>query len=134
MTVLARDFDQLRLPVRSRAHRLNPENDDMRAVLARRVAAMPGGGAGICSVGSDAVSVCGLDPAIRHQVLSRGWGKLRGREVLLHLPRDEQELEICWKILCYANRAETHTDDPQLTARVLPRLRVHPRFSRTTLQ
>jgi hypothetical protein len=98
------------------------------------VAAMPGSGAGICCVSNDTVSVFGLDLAIRHQVLSRGWGKLSRNEVLLFLPRDEEELEICWEILSYAHRAAADADDRSPVAGAPAWSGDLPRFLRTTLQ
>lgn len=50
-------------------------------------------------IGRDGVAVHGLGRAEKHQILSRGWGKLRKRDVLIYLPRDERELEICWSII-----------------------------------
>lgn len=134
MAVPARNFDRLRLPARSRANRFTHNDEGLTTVLAERVAAMPDGGAGICSVGGDTISVWGLDPVSRHQVLSRGWGKLGRQEVLLFLPRDEEELEICWSILSYAYLTAAHADSRPPFARMSPWSSDLPRFSRTTLQ
>ena len=56
----------------------------------------------LCRIGSEGISVEGLSDNERHQVLSRGWGRLEKRSVCLFPPRDDEELEICWSILCRA--------------------------------
>jgi len=50
-------------------------------------------------ISHDGIVVNGLQNSDKHQVLSRGWGKLRKRAVVLYMPRNLQELEICWEIL-----------------------------------
>lgn len=51
------------------------------------------------SLNCHGVMVSGLDRWARHQVLSRGWGKLIFDQVLVFLPRDNKELDVVWKIL-----------------------------------
>lgn len=50
-------------------------------------------------ISRDGIVLHGLSGWDKHQVLSSGWGKLRKRHVVLYLPRDERELEVCWTIL-----------------------------------
>ena len=86
-----------------------------------------------CSNGSDGIFVHGLTDWDRHQVGLRGWGRLKGHGVLLHLPRDSDELEVCWNLLRRAYeslRADLARLGP--TRPVWPY--DMPRFSRTALQ
>ena len=57
----------------------------------------------LCSISRDGIAVYGLQSWDKHQVLSRGWGQLKKDHVLLRLPRDEGELDVCWDILQRAN-------------------------------
>lgn len=52
-----------------------------------------------CSISRDGITIRGLSDADRYRVISRGWGRLDGNDVQLHLPKDEDELEVCWHIV-----------------------------------
>ena len=87
----------------------------------------------LCIIGAGGIVVHGLADVDRHQVLSRRWGRLRRQGVLLYLPRDEEELEIVWRILERACKALV---TKEVTGRPPRRALVYelPRFSRTNLQ
>jgi len=92
----------------------------------------------LCRLGADGIVVHGLDNWAKHQVVMRGWGRLRNDRVLLFLPRDDSELGICWNIVrqaydsffnppaCFDQNARPGTRNASS--------RDMPRFSRTTLQ
>jgi len=87
----------------------------------------------LCSIGRDGIRIYGLRQWDRHQVLRGGWGKLERDHVLIFLPRDSDELEVCWDVLqrAYQNLSSISAMSP------LVRKTVHwdlPRFSRTALQ
>ncbi len=86
-----------------------------------------------CAIGGENIVVYGLNDADRHQVLSRRWGRLHGKGVLLFMPRDGDELEIVWRILHRAYQALLSAEAP---AHAVRRSAVYelPRFSRTNLQ
>jgi hypothetical protein len=86
----------------------------------------------LCRIGSEGISVEGLSDNERHQVLSRGWGSLEKRRVRLFPPRDDEELEVCWSILCRAYHSILSTPVDSPTA---PRVSVAdlPEVSRTSL-
>lgn len=125
---------RLRLPNRLRSRRYVPDIGDYREALANRIASLPGNGNGICSVGDDRITIFGLDPTDRYQVMSRGWGRLDRQVVQLFPPRDEQELEVCWRILSYAARGGETIGDAVPRPRKSTWSAELPRFSRTTLQ
>ena len=86
-----------------------------------------------CSLSRDGIAICGLDRWARHQVVSRGWGKLNFDEVLVFPPRDSRELDTVWKIV---RRAYDNLFDPSAGG---PGAHIvstwdWPKFSRTTLQ
>ena len=85
-----------------------------------------------CKIRCDGISVEGLNDAARHQVLSRGWGRLESRSIQLFLPRDDDEFDVCWHILYRAYRAITNPPATFLTAAKPPLVEL-PEFSRTTL-
>ena len=87
----------------------------------------------LCEVSRDGLAVYGLSDSDRHQVLRSGWGRLHRDHVLLHLPRDEYELDTCWQIVehaCFqtAGSAAGPTAGRKASPWDLPR------FSRTSLQ
>jgi len=67
----------------------------------------------LCSLNCDGVMVSGLDRWARHQVVSRGWGKLMADQVLIFLPRDNMELDVVWKIFqrAYDNLFVSYTSE-----------------------
>jgi hypothetical protein len=87
----------------------------------------------LCNIGKDGVRVFGLSAWDRHLVALRGWGHLKGQGVQLHLPRDSEELEICWSLL---QRAYGFLWDAAMAARPVRTVWYDgmPRFSRTALQ
>lgn len=103
------------------------KRDSTRSLRERQAAPL------FCSLSRDGIAICGLDLWARHQVLSRGWGKLNFDEVLVFLPRNSRELDTVWKVV---RRAYDNLFDP--SARVPGAHMVStwdwPKFSRTTLQ
>ena len=86
----------------------------------------------LCDVGVGGIAVCGLDNWAKHQVVMRGWGRLVNDRVLLHLPRDDNEIEICWSIL---RQAYSSLFDPSACSPANKRSTWDmPKYSRTTLQ
>jgi hypothetical protein len=85
-----------------------------------------------CRIAANGISVQGLNDAERYHVLSRGWGRLENRNMLLFLPRDDDEFDVSWYILRHAYEAvSSPSATPVQAARApLPEL---PEFSRTTL-
>jgi hypothetical protein len=68
----------------------------------------------LCSLNSKDLTIEGLDNWARHQVVSNGWGKLISNSVLVFLPRDDYELEVCWSIVqrAYDNQFDTSATAP----------------------
>jgi hypothetical protein len=82
---------------------------------------------------NDGIEIFRLDRWTKHQVISRGWGKLTARDVLVFLPRTNRELETVWKIV---QRAYDNLFDPSASAIGAQLVSIWdlPKFSRTTLQ
>ena len=53
----------------------------------------------LCTIHRNGIGIYGLTEWHRHQVLLGGWGRLVQDHVLMHLPRDSEELEVCWGFL-----------------------------------
>ncbi|NIL93654.1 MAG: hypothetical protein GTO71_04275 [Woeseiaceae bacterium] len=87
----------------------------------------------ICQLSRDGFTVYGLSDADRHQVLRTGWGRLQHDHVVLHVPRDEEELDICWLIIEQAFQALAVTPADFRGMRSTAPWDL-PRFSRTPLQ
>lgn len=87
----------------------------------------------LCNLSDDGIAIYGLDNWAKHQVVMRGWGKLINDRVQLFLPRDDDELEICWRILRTAHDSlfDPATSIPATGNRSGWDM---PQFSRTTLQ
>lgn len=87
----------------------------------------------LCSLNSKDLTIKGLDDWARHQVVSNGWGKLISKAVLVFLPRDDYELEVCWSIVqrAYDNQFDSSAPEPGTQ---LVSTWDWPKFSRTTLQ
>lgn len=87
----------------------------------------------LCSISCDGVAVQGLSKWDKHQVLRGGWGKLERDHVLIFLPKDFEELEVCWGLLhrAYSCLSDAPVQTPLARSAAAGRL---PRFSRTTLQ
>lgn len=162
MASAARDLGRLRLPNRIRAKPAGPDSLSARLQLADRIAGLPGVCAEdhdvtlpcsvevflstttepsrrrdpdilLCTISNEGIWVYGLNDWDRHQILLHRWGKLRSSGVVLYLPRDGDELEICWRILQRAHRhlADLSNRNRSLQAASNGDL---PRFSRTSLQ
>ncbi len=87
----------------------------------------------LCRLSANGIAIFGLDDWAKHQVVMRGWGKLLRDRVLVYLPRDESEADICWSILRQAHDAIFHRS-VQKPGNSHPSTRSLPSFSRTTLQ
>jgi hypothetical protein len=87
----------------------------------------------LCSISRDGIAVHGLGDWDRYQVLCNGWGKLHRDRVLIFLPRDERELEVCWHILQSAYRLLSEASAVAPPQRMTSPWDL-PRFSRTPLQ
>lgn len=162
MATAAFDLTRLNLPTRIRAKSAGPDSLRARLELADRIATLPGastedhdatvprsvdvflrpGGEPsrrrlveflLCTINSDGIWVYGLDDRDRHQILLRRWGRLQANGVLLFLPRDDEELEVCWMILqrAYRRLDQFSTKACSGSAAWSGDL---PRFSRTSLQ
>ena len=87
----------------------------------------------LCTIGRDGIAIRGLNEWDRHQVLRGGWGRLVRDHVVMHLPRNFEELEVCWGVL---QRAYRYLSDLSAQGRPVRKTlpRDLPRFSRTSLQ
>ena len=87
----------------------------------------------LCTIGRDGVHVYGLREWDRHQVLRGGWGRLERDHVLILLPRDSEELEVCWGML---QRAHQYLSSVSAAGPLVRKTHTWdlPRFSRTALQ
>ena len=150
MAAVASEFPRFDLPSRIRRRGVCPDSLSACGALAERISDLPGtvtedlsmpGGGGrkrkpdllLCNIGKDGVFLHGLSAWDRHLVALRGWGHLKGQGVQLHLPRDNEELEICWSLL---RRAYGLLSDAAAGARPVRAVWQDglPRFSRTALQ
>jgi hypothetical protein len=164
MQKLVLDSIPFQLPVRIRSRKASADALGLRLALTRRLSELPevtviessdatvpwsmdahlrlpALGAGepqtgtpVCSIHEDGIGICGLSDRDRYQVLVRGWGRLTRKSVVLHLPRDVGELDICWQILQRAYRSLIQSSARSSTMRPVPRVDSLPSFSRTTLQ
>lgn len=151
------------LPTRLRAKKNARDSLTVRLALADRIAALPGietleerPGAvpsrvdvylrppsasirrrpepvKLCTISRNGIAVCGLSDRDRYWVLSRGWGRLCQNGVNVFLPRDIEELEVCWTILEQAYRSVYESSVTVAPPRIAWSDRL-PKFSRTTLQ
>ena len=162
MATAAYDLTRLTLPIRIRAKKVDPDGLRARLELADRIATFAGVSTEdhdatvprsvdvflqaqgesahrqspdvlLCTINCEGIWVYGLDDSDRHQILLRRWGRLQANGVLLFLPRDDEELEVCWTIL---QRAFRRLD--QFSTQASPGRAAWsgglPRFSRTSLQ
>lgn len=162
MATRARDIDFLILPVRATLVQAGGENISAKIALSDFISDLPGiqvvdhnavGGSRkvdvqyqppttsarkryrplfLCRIGCDSIVVSGLNDRDRCQVLSRGWGCRHPAGVALHFPRDDQELEMTWRILrrAYDALVEASAFARPTRAALSDTL---PRFSRTNL-
>ncbi len=87
----------------------------------------------LCVIRRDGLTIHGLGPEDRRHLLARGWGTVNRDRLQLFLPRDEQEVDVCWTILQYAHFAllNPSASSPGVRHAAYGSL---PKFSRTTLQ
>lgn len=158
-----RTVPRLRLPARIRSGPAAADVTACRLELADRIALLPGirvlegpdgdvaasvsvvlsrsdGSTGsdavdrfFCQVSRDGLAISGLCDRDRHQVIRGGWGRLRRDHVLLHLPRNADELAVCWHVVEQAFTALCRDSD-HFTGRRRASPWDLPRFSRTSLQ
>lgn len=86
-----------------------------------------------CRISKEGINLQGLSDRDRYQVLARGWGTLAQDNVLVYLPQDKHELEVCWSILQHAYNTLLGMplkSSPRQNAAISEL----PQFSRTTLQ
>lgn len=162
MATAARELSRFILPARARARQVSSDNISLKLALADRIADLPaietverdpnGGSRSVdvfvrpasaaarkqhlpvllCEIGSAGIVVHGLSNPDRHQVLSRGWGRLSRDGVLLFLPRDELELETAWRILLRAHESLSDSSAAAIPVRTAWFDEL-PGFSRTNL-
>lgn len=86
----------------------------------------------LCVISRDGLSVHGLCLRDRQHLASQGWGTLVQERVHIYMPRDEDEVDVCWTILRHA-----HCSLLNISARAPGSRHAFdrdlPRFSRTTL-
>jgi len=163
MATPAYEMEHYHLPARIRANKATADDLGCRLGLADRIAGLPGistveelgdtlpcrvrvyfqapsvsirrqhPALPLCTIGRDGIVIHGLSEWDRHQVLRGGWGRLEQDHVLIFLPRDDEELEVCWAVLQRAYGCLSKV------SAVLPMVRTVspwdlPRVSRTTLQ
>ena len=87
----------------------------------------------LCTISRDGIAIFGLSDRDRYRVLSRGWGRLCRDGVNVFLPRDNEELEVCWNILERAYRS-LYEFSATAVPTTVARSDGLPKFSRTTLQ
>ena len=163
MATPAQDLKHYHLPRRIRAERASDNGFACRLSLADRIASLPNihsvenatdtlpGRVDVylqapsrsirrqhdahllCTIGRDGVQVYGLREWDRHQVLRGGWGRLERDHVLIFLPRNSEELEVCWGML---QRAYQYLSTVSAAAPLVRKTYPWdlPSFSRTTLQ
>jgi len=163
MATPARELRRYRLPARIRSKMAPDGGISFRLALADRIADLPGiqvvddytdtqpcsariylecpavssrnrpAPVLLGSIRRHKLEIQGLNDWDKYQVLSSGWGKVRRDHVAIYLPRDDGELEVCWRILCraYQSLSEALARIPRLAGATRWDL---PRFSRETLQ
>lgn len=163
MAMAAQDLKHYHLPSRIRARKASTDGFACRLALAERIAALPGiqtveeatgtlpcrvdvylqapstsirrqhDAQLLCTIGRDGIEVHGLREWHRHQVLRGGWGKLGRDHVLIFMPRDDEELDVCWAVLQCAHQCllDISAMGPLVRKALSWEL---PRFSRTALQ
>lgn len=163
MARAVRDLNHYHLPARIRVRKTPADGFCCRLALAERIAGLPGiqtledepgpmpsqvhvylqaSGTSVrrsheaillCTLGRDGLAIRGLTEWDRHQVLRGGWGRLVRDHVVMHLPRDIEELEVCWGVLQRAYRYLSDLSAQGRPAGKTPPCSL-PRFSRTSLQ
>ncbi len=164
MATAAGELFRFHLPTRIRTKQAPVDNISPRLELADRIAGLPGiqtvednsatlpccvdvylGAPAVslrkqrpamllCRISHDGVAVHGLSDRDRHQVLSRGWGWLKENRVVLFLPRDSEDLEVCWEIVQHAYYSLIEFSRQARPVRIATWPNGLPRVSRTSLQ
>jgi hypothetical protein len=88
----------------------------------------------LCTISHDAIVVCGLDGVFCSRVIERGWGTGSKGSTRLLMPRDHDELKLCWRIIRHAYKRLVDATAAATPQRVNGWPGNLPRFSRTTLQ
>lgn len=163
MTSLLQNEMKFQLPARIRIKSASREGYLARLLLADRIAELPGietvetdaarlpGSITIhlvsdtararkqkppvlfCRISIEGINLQGLSDRDRYHVLARGWGTLAQDNVLVYLPQDEQELDVCWSIIQHAYNVLLGSP-LESSPRPIVAARELPQFSRTTLQ
>lgn len=121
-------LEPLRLPQRLRLKTASADTAELGRRLSARIAGLPG--TPPCELTAEHLAIRGLHERERYQVMARGWGRLSCEATLVALPRDEDELDVCWQLVqrAHARQGETTAAGPPF------RLSPLPSFSRTTHQ
>ncbi len=84
-------------------------------------------------IDSQGITLHGLSQWERHQVIAHGWGTLVDDQVCVYSPRNEDEIDVTWKII---RRAFDRLYNPVTLRSLSPVMSTWhlPRFSRTNLQ
>ncbi|HEX5787730.1 MAG TPA: hypothetical protein VFY03_06090 [Woeseiaceae bacterium] len=87
----------------------------------------------LCVISRDGLTIHGLSLHERRHLVMRGWGVLDHHRVRIFLPRYEEEVDVCWRILQHAHCSLLNVSarSPGTRRAIVGNL---PRFSRTTLQ
>lgn len=87
----------------------------------------------LCSLNCNSMTINGLDLSTRQQVLDQGWGELIYDSLAIHMPRDNEELDIVWNLLLRAYNFLSVSSVEEPMTHMVPDWD-WPRFSRTSLQ
>jgi hypothetical protein len=162
MVAVFRDEPHFAVPLRARVSGLSHDSNQARLELAGRIAELPGihtvdnspeslpssvtvfldgdhvparkrtPPRTLCVISRDGLCVHGLSLRDRRHLASQGWGTLAQERVQIYMPRNEDEVDVCWTILRHA-----HCSLLNISARAPGSrhafYRELPRFSRTTL-
>jgi hypothetical protein len=87
----------------------------------------------LCSLNCNSMTINGLDLSTRQQILDQHWGEQVSDSLAIHMPRDNEELDIVWNLLLQAYNFLSNSSVKEPMARMVPNWNL-PRFSRTSLQ
>ena len=163
MVAVLRDEPHFEVPPRARDAGLPHDSNQARILLAGRIAELPGIRAvdngpeslpssvtvflenehgparkrmpplPLCVISRDGLSVHGLSLCDRQHLATQGWGRLSHERVQVFMPRDEQEVDVCWTILQHAHCSLLNISAKSPGTRHAS-YRALPSFSRTTHQ
>lgn len=86
-----------------------------------------------CGIDRDGIELFGLEDSDGYYVLSKGWASHRSVGLVLHLPRNEDEVDCCWLILSRAYQLLKEQAGNMRAVRSMSSWSF-PNFSRTNLQ